>query len=436
MCQQHPHDPDDKAHDREGHRDSARRHDTLPFPWHLPVCDAHCHPTDTMASVAEFPAMRAAGLTVMSTRSQDQDLVADVAARHPALDQSAFFARRLGASGDGSAGPPETFVVPAFGWHPWFSHQLYDDQAPEPTYRPATSVTGPGADHTSGISTEDAAAAAKAAHYASVLAPAPSPSFLASLPTPIPISAFISSTQTRLLDHPHALVGEIGLDKAFRLPQAWNASAQDSRDDGLTPGGREGRLLSPHRVRMEHQRVVLAAQLRLAAKMRRAVSVHGVQAHGVLHETLATTWKGHEREVMTRRKRRMVAQGAEDFSSDSEDEDDAKERPYPPRICLHSFSASVEVLKQYLHPAIPARIFISLSASVNLSTDAGRAKTDEVLRVVPDDRILIESDLHTAGEFMDTALEDICRQVCEVKGWTLEDGVARLAKNYEEFIYG
>ncbi|KAH7160257.1 hypothetical protein B0J13DRAFT_540820 [Dactylonectria estremocensis] len=411
-------------------RDSSRRHDALPFPWHLTACDAHCHPTDTMASVAEFPSMRSVALTVMATRSQDQELVADVAVQHPAPDRKAFQ----------TAGNEQldTFVVPAFGWHPWFSHQLYDDQVPEPTYRPATAGHGPGSDQTPKVSAAAAAAAvAKAAHYAAVLAPAPSPSFLASLPPPIPISSFISSTRTHLLAHPLALVGEIGLDKAFRLPQSWDSASQDARDAGLTPGGREGRQLSPHRVRLEHQRAVLAAQLRLAAEMRRAVSVHGVQAHGVLHETLAATWKGHEREVMTRRKRHMVAQGAEDFSSDSEDDQVVDERkPYPPRICLHSFSAGVEVLKQYLHPAIPARIFISLSSAINLSTDANRTKASDVLRAMPDDRILVESDLHTAGEPMDAALEDMYRQVCEVKGWDLEEGVTRLAKNYEEFIYG
>ncbi|KAK7432622.1 Cut9-interacting protein scn1 [Neonectria magnoliae] len=423
MCQQHP---SLGPHDHPRHGDSDKQHaDTplSPFPWNLPVYDAHCHPTDTMASVAAFPAMRAAALTVMATRSQDQDLVADVAAQYPAPDQAAFY------SADEKTG---TFVVPSFGWHPWFSYQLYDDQATEPTYRPSGS--GPG--QTPETSPEDAEAAAKAAHYSSVLTPAPSPSFLASLPTPIPISTFISSTRSRLLAHPHALVGEIGLDKAFRLPQAWDQPAEATRDDGLTPGGREGRLLSPHRVRMEHQRAVLAAQLRLAASMRRAVSVHGVQAHGVLYETLAATWKGHEREVMTRKKRKLVAQGAEDFSSEDENDDGTVGKPYPPRICLHSFSAGVEVIKQYLHREIPARIFVSLSAGVNLGTDASREKADEVVRALPDDRILVESDLHTAGEPMDTALEDVCRWVCEAKGWTIEEGVTQLAKNYEGFIYG
>ncbi|KAI5463093.1 TatD family [Mariannaea sp. PMI_226] len=422
------------------------RNDSLnsPFPRDIPICDAHCHPTDTMASVESFPAMRATALTVMATRLQDQDLVADLATQYPVVDQKTFSRRcaaRLGNKevSDGTANTAANggpFVVPSFGWHPWFSHLLYDDEAPEPTYRPATSTSGSGTDHPPDPSHEDAAKA-KIAHYTSVLAPAPSPDFIRSLPDPLPISSFISSTKHRLRAHPHALVGEIGLDKAFRLPRAWNPSDHVSRDDGLTPGGREGRLLSPYRVRMEHQRIVMAAQLRLAAEMRRAVSIHGVQAHGVLYDTLAATWRGHEKEVVSRRKRRMVAQGAEDFSSDSEGEgDEPPAMPYPPRICLHSFSAGAEMLKQYLNPAIPARIFVSLSSAVNLSTEASQAKTDEIIRGLPDDRLLVESDLHTAGEVMDAALEEMYRYVCDIKGWTLEEGVARIAKNYEEFIYG
>ncbi|KAJ4270499.1 Cut9-interacting protein scn1 [Fusarium torreyae] len=365
-----------------------------------------------MASVDDIPSMRAAALTIMATRAQDQGLVADVASKHSNTDLRFLL--------QDNSGTQDTSVVPSFGWHPWFSHLLYDDSADTPTYRP-----------TSGSETDDAA---KKAHYTAVLQPEPSPDFVASLPTPTAVSSFLKATESQLDANPHALVGEIGLDKAFRLPEPWNPSEHAERDSTLTPGGREGRHLSPHRVRIEHQRDILAAQFRLAAKTRRAVSVHGVQAHGVLHETLAATWKGHEREVMSRRKRRLVAKGAEDFSDS--DDDDESEKPYPPRICLHSFSASVEVLKQYLNPAIPARIFVSLSTAVNLSTDASRTKTDEVLRALPDDSVLVESDLHIAGEQMDSALEDMYRHVCEVKGWELEEGVNQIAKNYKEFILG
>lgn len=372
--------------------------------------------------------MRAAALTIMSTRAQDQDLVADVASNHNKDLKQLFQDNSVECN---------ACVVPSFGWHPWFSHLLYDDSADTPTYQragPGSSSSGPASGSGPGSNSDsDSDAAAKQAHYNAVLQPEPSPEFVASLPTPVAVSTFLKETESRLSANPYALVGEIGVDKAFRLPEPWNPSEHAERDSTLTAGGREGRRLSPHRVRIEHQREILAAQLRLAAKTRRAVSVHGVQAHGVLHDTLAATWKGHEREYISRRKRRLVAKGAEDFS---DEEDDDSEKPYPPRICLHSFSANVEVLKQYLNPTIPARIFVSLSTAVNLSTDASSAKTDEVLRALPDDSILVESDLHIAGEHMDQALENMYRHVCEVKGWELEEGIKKIAKNYEEFILG
>ena len=380
-----------------------------PFPASLPVYDAHCHPTDTMAQVSAIPHMRARCLTIMATRSQDQHLVAEVASELALPDRSAL---------SDQAG--KTGVVPAFGWHPWFSHQLYDDHAEEPTYSSKS---------------EDDKDEAKAKHYTTVLSSTPSPEFIKALPTPTPLSTFISSTKERLKSYPLALIGEIGIDKAFRLPQEWDDATSAGRDETLTPGGREGRLLSPHRVLMSHQQAVLTAQLRLAGQMKRAVSVHGVQAHGVLHDTLAALWKGHEKEVLSRRQRRQIAPGAEDISDDG-DEGDSALKPFPPRICLHSFSGSVEVLTQYLVPTIPAKIFFSFSACINMGTENGRNKIDEVLKMVPDDAVLVESDLHMAGDKMDSVLEEMYQKVCEVKGWDLEDGVKRIAKNYEAFIFG
>ena len=402
------------------------------FPWDLGVFDAHCHPTDVMSSTANIPGLRSRALVIMATRSQDQELVAQLAASYATPSRESL------SVSDGTSG----HVIPSFGWHPWFSHQLYDDTAAEPTYRSVDSGD---------------AKAATANHYRAVLQPGTEDvEFFSALPAPTALSEFINSTRKRLQEHPLALVGEVGVDKAFRLPRLYAEDPYAVRDDALTPGTRDGKLLSRYHVKPSHQVTVLAAQLALAGELERAISLHGVQAHGYLYDALAATWKGHEREVIGRRKRRMVAEGAEDFWSsgdeeDEEDEDEEKKKKkttttkpkkevvkgvFPPRICLHSFSGSAEILKQYFNPAIPAKIFFSFSSAINLGTAASAARLLEVVPLVPDDRILVESDLHTAGQEMDAALEEMYRKVCGLKGWSLRDGVERIGRNFEEFVFG
>ncbi|KAH7035611.1 uncharacterized protein B0I36DRAFT_372996 [Microdochium trichocladiopsis] len=415
MCQQHSQNRDRK--DNAQHAQGAQE----AFPWELGVYDAHCHPTDTPASVSKISSMKARVLTIMATREQDQDLVAGTCVEYGVKNPE------LLKSGEGG----ETQrIVPAFGWHPWFSHQIYDDTTAAPSY--------------------DGTPEGKRAHYDAVLQPKPSskdPAFSDGLPEPRALSALLEETRARLREHPYALVGEVGVDKAFRVPENWTADQEASRNQNLTPGSREGRLLSPHRVSMTHQTAILQAQLRLAGELGRA-------AHGALYEALAQTWKGHKKEVLSRREKNQIAMNAENFSSSDESEDDDAEvvskakapaksstghkitpMPFPPRICLHSYSGSVDFLKQYLHPSVPAKIFCSFSIVINWGQAGGGDKAEDVIRALPDNRILVESDLDAAGKDMDSDLEEVARKICEIKGWNLRQGVAQLAQNWHEFIF-
>ncbi|KAI3328339.1 hypothetical protein F4824DRAFT_414393 [Ustulina deusta] len=435
MCIQHSEDGGEPTVSQTSDEDSACIVSGDPretFPWDAGVFDAHCHPTDTMASIESIPAMKARVLTVMATRSEDQELVCEVASKHGLHDGKTLLSPPL-------APTDQDRIVPSFGWHPWFSYQLYDDTVSNPTY--------------------DGTSTGKIAHYDQVLAPKPSSkdvSFSNGLCDPRPLSEFLEETRRRLEKFPLALVGEIGIDKAFRLPTAWTSAGEVDREEGLTPGGREGRRLSPYRVQITHQVAILRAQLELAGRMGRSVSVHGVQAHGVLYDTIAGCWKGQEKEVLSRRQKHQIATGAEDFSDDTDEDSELDDtlhrkgkppklaedgnkgigpRKFPPRICLHSYSGHVEQLQMYIHPSVPAKVYFSFSAAINWGTGGGE-KTEEAIRAIPDDRLLVESDLHIAGEQMDSSLEEVCRKICQIKGWGLGEGVEILGRNWRQFVLG
>jgi len=261
------------------------------------------------------------------------------------------------------------------------------------------------------------------------------------LPDPTPFTEFLAETRTYLEKYPYALVGEIGLDRSFRVPYPW--MPMDEARQVETPGRRDGKKLSPFRVDLQHQKKLFKMQLQLAAEMGRAVSIHSVQAHGVVFETLKELYTGHEKKVLSKKQKKKVAQdqvmNQDGEQSGTKETDNKNSTPFPPRICLHSYSGDVSLFKTYLNPAIPIDIFISLSTAINCSDDLeGETPQaiEDLIKLVPDNMLLVESDLHTAGEAMDLRLEDIVRRICRVKGWGLEEGVRLLGRNWRRFVFG
>lgn len=378
---------------------------TESFPWHLGVFDAHCHPTDTMGTVETIPSMKAKAVTVMATRSQDQHLVADVAQK--------FGIRSRNVDSDGNV---DGHIVPCFGWHPWFSYQMYDDTEKNGGHE---------------ISAQD-----KIDHYKSALTPYPEDSdYINSLAKPLSFTEFLAKTKEYLEKFPYALIGEVGLDKSFRIPEEWTPETEATKDKNHTPGSRDGRHLTPYRVSMEHQRKIVLAQLKLAAEMNRPVSVHGVAAHGYLYNTLESTWKGHEKPAINKKESKLLrgVKNLPDEQSASPPNPHTTSPPYPPRICLHSYSGTAETLKQYFHASVPIDFYVSFSSAINMSKST---KSVDVIKYVRDDRILVESDLHIAGNEMDRRLEEMTRMICEIRGWSLEEGVLQLGRNWKRFIFG
>jgi Tat protein secretion system quality control protein TatD with DNase activity len=242
--------------------------------------------------------------------------------------------------------------------------------------------------------------------------------------------------------YPVALLGEVGLDRSFRIPEPWELAGQaKQRDASKTEGGREQRKLSPYRVSIDHQKVILHAQLRLAGQMQRAASVHGVQAHGHVYDAFAEAWKGFENHVPSQRARKKLASAISRNAEPAEDESTSVEignasRPFPPRICLHSYSGSADAIGRYVAPTVPCEVFFSFSTTINSWADDGSGKVEAAVKVVPDDRVLVESDMDTAGEHMDAALQEAVLKICKIKDWPIQEGVKRLGQNWRRFVFG
>lgn len=143
-------------------------------------------------------------------------------------------------------------IMPYFGIHPWYSHLF--------TLDPTLS---------------------KEQHYTECLSPAPDDQLLSLLPHPITLDAHMARIR-HIAEECHRNkirygIGEIGLDKSFRLPSNGFYGNQNVSEDIK---------LTKCKVSISHQLRVLQTQLALAHELQVSVSLHCVKAHGALFDLL------------------------------------------------------------------------------------------------------------------------------------------------------
>ncbi|GAA5821295.1 hypothetical protein JCM11251_004557 [Rhodosporidiobolus azoricus] len=312
------------------------------------LTDAHCHPTDDDAFDADvLRGLKTGKLCAMSSSLSNQEKTKEVHSASPSA------------------------VIPFFGVHPWFCHPI--------SFAPSGNLPS------------------KEEHYTSLFPSPTDPSqphphlerVMSSFPDPIsdPISAadFTSRLEADLLAFPSSHVGEVGLDRAFRIPNPPHIAANKSN-----PKNTE--LATP----LEHQLKVLEAQVDVAIKLGRSVSFHSVRAP---QETV---------DVLKRLKAEKAGWGSI-------------------HVCLHSFGGSAETAKQ-IQKAHP-NTFFSFATIIS-----GRSPHfHNLLRAIEPNRLLAESDFSDTAE-IDNQIWDLLEELEIALGWSPSHSVEVLEANWKRFI--
>ncbi|RUS13745.1 hypothetical protein BC937DRAFT_94839 [Endogone sp. FLAS-F59071] len=377
------------------------------------VCDAHCHPHDDVDNLDAIARLRVAHVTIMGVREADWEVVkrvVEICRTAEARDEKEE--SRVGKA------------VPCFGgciWilllciHPWYVHMVCSSSEPQPSDADYTHDARYSSILTSKISNDVAA-------------------LIPTLPSPTPFATWSAQLRENLLSYPYALVGEVGLDRSARL---------------LPPGAELWTGVIPTSVQctQEHQLKILDAQLQMAWEMGRAASVHCVQAYGGLLELLrakAKEWSS--REQVGRKKRGGKAKKTRNDINDQSPLEDASSSALPPppppsvpaprpplRLCIHSYGGSVDMIRSLVSlPRAAVIPYFSFSMAIN-----GRlgARLDELVCAVPEERLLIESDVNTPDK-IDLRMRTICEKVAVAKGWSCEEVARRTGRNWAEFVMG
>jgi Tat protein secretion system quality control protein TatD with DNase activity len=178
---------------------------------------------------------------------------------------------------------------------------------------------------------------------------------------------------------------------------------------------------------LEVQRSVFKDQFKLAAKLRRPVSVHCVEQHGVFISVL--------NEILS-----------DSRSSSSENDCSTSLDFFPVAIGMHSFTGTAHQVKQLLdlekqicnrtRQQNKTLFYFGFSHSVNhamCTSDKARRKGREAVCAVPQDRLLAESDVHSPVDVLGGTLGAIA-YIAWARKASIEEIVVSTSRNGLVFL--
>ncbi|KAI3402881.2 scn1 [Candida oxycetoniae] len=238
----------------------------------------------------------------------------------------------------------KNLIVPYFGVHPWFSHLFY-------------------------LGSEKPS---KIDHYNSVLKPPPTKELLSQLPEPLSLLERFNRILELVAkyDLQKYGIGEIGLDKLFRVPKTGflgnpNCKEEEKEQQLEKEQPEKEEKLSPSKVTLAHQKEIFRHQLDFANRVQKQVSIHCVKAHGALF-------------------------------------DEVKKYPLL-RVLLHSYTGSIDQAKLWIRTYPRDKLFFSFSNWIN-------GEREESLKLLINEldarQILTESDIYVDKLFIQNKREE------------------------------
>jgi len=196
-------------------------------------------------------------------------------------------------------------------------------------------------------------------------------------------ASWLGDLERRLLEDPRAIVGEIGLDRVARVPGT-NTNAYEAA-----------------------QVPVFEAQMALAGRLARPVSMHCVKAYGQLLDRLKM-----------------------------------RDKPWAPRVSIHSCTGSPDIVKalqqqQQQQDRNVVDLYFGFSSCVCQRRRHGDddQKLWQTIATVRDDRLLLESD-RASIEPVAAELHAMAALFAEVKGWSASETVDITTRNANRFLCG